>query len=386
MKTLVKKCKTCGVKAKQAHKPTCPRSKQYVDPKQQKLPLSNPKKSIIDNIVNNTPKKNIVNYITFILDASGSMQHLYRTVQVKMEEQIREISELAIRSNQLTYVSVVTFSDSIVRTLDKVNVLKYKVNFASEHYPALMMNTALFDAIGKECVYEASYNNNEVANLFVIYTDGHENSSRTWNKTTLSERIKNLNCSGNVTFVVNCPPGSKKTIEGLGIPIENIREWEGTQKGFTEATYANTGGIIRYMNERELGLSSTKTFFQTDTTVIDKQKLAILPDTVTNYKHWKVDRECPIQSFIESKGLAFETGRSFYALTKKEKVASHKHILVKDKQTGKLYDTPNIRSLLKMPTGDLDLEPGNHENYIIYVQSHSNNRKLVRGTDILYKK
>lgn len=52
-----------------------------------------------------------------------------------------------------------------------------------------------------------------------------------------------------------------------------------------------------------------------------------------------------------------------------------------------VYSGEWVRETLGLPKfGEVKVEPGNHGNWDIYVQSASTNRKLVRGTKLVYLK
>jgi hypothetical protein len=59
-----------------------------------------------------------------------------------------------------------------------------------------------------------------------------------------------------------------------------------------------------------------------------------------------------------------------------------------EKKKGSIWGGYKARELIGLPTdGSLAIvEPGNHANYDIYVQSTSVNRLLVRGTNFLLRK
>ncbi len=88
---------------------------------------------------------------------------------------------------------------------------------------------------------------------------------------------------------------------------------------------------------------------------------------------------------------SFDKGRSFYQLTKPEKLQEGREIVLRDKKTGRIFgDQPSspgqVRDRLGLPTsGDIRVKPGNHAGYDIFVLSKSDNRLLVRGTDVLYR-
>ena len=79
-------------------------------------------------------------------------------------------------------------------------------------------------------------------------------------------------------------------------------------------------------------------------------------------------------------------GAAFYLLMKPEnEVQDHKQIAIRDKKTGVIYSGVNARQMLGLPYhGTVKVVPGNHGGYDIFIQSTSVNRKLVKGTQVLY--
>lgn len=65
----------------------------------------------------------------------------------------------------------------------------------------------------------------------------------------------------------------------------------------------------------------------------------------------KVDKEQSIKEFILEQGASFKIGRGFYELTKSEKVGLNKEILLYEKETGKIFNGPQVREMLKLRTG-----------------------------------
>ena len=111
-----------------------------------------------------------------------------------------------------------------------------------------------------------------------------------------------------------------------------------------------------------------------------------LTDVTNRVKASKVEKEVSIKDFIESKGEAYRKGDAFYPLTKKETVDQDKKILVQDKKTGRYYTGKAVRKILGLPEQSAKLAPGNMAWLNVYLQSTSDNRKLVRGTELVYTK
>ena len=87
---------------------------------------------------------------------------------------------------------------------------------------------------------------------------------------------------------------------------------------------------------------------------------------------------------MEEKTGQYKLGTVFYQLTKREEVQDNKRFIVWDKNSGEYYTGAEARSLLKLPsTGTIKLIPGANDQFEVFVQSNSVNRKLVGGTKVV---
>jgi hypothetical protein len=99
-----------------------------------------------------------------------------------------------------------------------------------------------------------------------------------------------------------------------------------------------------------------------------------------------VDKDMPIQKFCSSEGLAFKTGRGFYEFTKSETVQGYKEVILMEKDTGDLFEGNKAKSMIGLTPGVTErLKPAALDKYAVFVQSTSNNRKLIGGTRFLYE-
>lgn len=98
-----------------------------------------------------------------------------------------------------------------------------------------------------------------------------------------------------------------------------------------------------------------------------------------------VDADCDIKKFVESNGLVFRKGRSFYEWTKKVTIQSYKELILQDKATGKFYTGQAAKDKLGISGTGRYSPPDDVKDYRIFVQSTSNNRKLLGGTNFLYE-
>ena len=96
-----------------------------------------------------------------------------------------------------------------------------------------------------------------------------------------------------------------------------------------------------------------------------------------------------IENYLYPNGMyrPYDIGTVFYRLDKPEKVQESKILMVRDLSTLSVYAGKAARDLIGFPhIGDHRLYPGHNKNYEIYVQSKSTNRKLFKGTRVIYWK
>jgi hypothetical protein len=100
----------------------------------------------------------------------------------------------------------------------------------------------------------------------------------------------------------------------------------------------------------------------------------------------EVDNDISIKSFVLENGLTFKTGRGFYEFTKTETIQGKKEIILMERSTGDLFAGEAAREMLGLPMGaTVKIKPSNLEQYLVFVQSTSANRKLIGGTQFLYE-
>ncbi|RUS29823.1 hypothetical protein BC938DRAFT_480187 [Jimgerdemannia flammicorona] len=100
-----------------------------------------------------------------------------------------------------------------------------------------------------------------------------------------------------------------------------------------------------------------------------------------------VDKDMPIKQFVMQRGLVFKTGKGFYEFTKPETVSNKKEIVLMDKKTGDFYTGWNVARKLAgvVPGMTQKQKPKGLDDYRVFVQSTSYNRKLIGGTGFLFE-
>lgn len=98
-----------------------------------------------------------------------------------------------------------------------------------------------------------------------------------------------------------------------------------------------------------------------------------------------VDEDCDIKSFVEKNGLVFRKGRGFYEWTKKVTIQSYKDLILEHKATGRFYTGQAAKDKLGIKGTGRYSPPDDVNEYRVFVQSTSSNRKLLGGTNFLYE-
>jgi hypothetical protein len=341
-----------------------------------------------------TKKEPLKNYIGMSRDHSGSMRNIARAAARDYNDNIAAIREASVSNGQDTIVSVVKCGVGRTGTVEResvfssVQVLK---DLAESAYDTDGASTPLWDSVGDlieqfECAPDV--NEPGVSFLIMAITDGQENSSRKYNARTLAQKMNQLQATDRWSFVFRVPRGGRYQLENLGIPSGNILEWDQTERGVQVASAANLKAFTNFYESRSKGLTSTRGFYTTDLTGVSAKTIASkLIDISGDVKFWNVDSDAQIRPFVEGKlGKAMKKGGAFYQLMKKEdEVQDYKVICIRDKKSGAVYTGVEARNVLGLPHhGTVKVAPGNHGGYDIFIQSTSVNRRLVKGTQLMY--
>lgn len=105
-----------------------------------------------------------------------------------------------------------------------------------------------------------------------------------------------------------------------------------------------------------------------------------------HFRRFSVSRTMNVKDFCALNKLFFERGKLYYELVKPVLVQGTKTIILMDRTTGKLYTGRWAREMLGLPTYDRDvkLNAVHLSRYHVFIQSTSNNRKLLAGQQVLF--
>ena len=113
----------------------------------------------------------------------------------------------------------------------------------------------------------------------------------------------------------------------------------------------------------------------------------ILPNLVqNNINIITVNNEGTIKDICNINNLQYSKGRIYYEFIKTEKINNKKKIILMEKSTGYLFEGNNALGIMGLDETheELTLKPNMLPNYIIFIQSTSSNRKLLKNQKIIY--
>lgn len=234
--------------------------------------------------------------------------------------------------------------------------------------------------------------------VLIVATDGQENASRN-HASVAAQRIRAAIATDRITVAMLVPRGWRDTMALIyGIDPSNIREWNSADVREVEATLNRGSTVSRQAYASHVAstgqLSMNKGYYAPDLSALKATQVAQqLTDLSSRYRVVELPKEWRIDEFVEDKtGYPYVPGEAFYQLMKKEKraIESNKEILLQEKTTGRMFGGAEARELIGLPPKasfkTVKLEPGNHGDWDVFIQSHSNNRILPRGTKIAFRK
>ena len=170
-------------------------------------------------------------YNLVILDASGSMEAIYKQALTGVNETLATIREAQKSHPELQqYVSLASFSageNFLNRIYSAVPIAEAR-NITRRDYP-LLGCTALYDAMGT-CISELQQQVTHADRVLVtVITDGYENASRTWRGSQIKSLVEELRQMGwTFTYI-----GANQDVEAVAgsMGIRNSMAFEETEEG-----------------------------------------------------------------------------------------------------------------------------------------------------------
>ncbi|AKG46580.1 vWA domain-containing protein [Streptomyces xiamenensis] len=340
-------------------------------------------------------KQNYINHVALVLDASSSMSHLSGKVVEVADQQISYLARRSEELDQETRVTVYVFSNTVECVIYDKDVLR--MPSLKQLYRAGGMTALLAAALKSqhELAQTAQLYGDHSFLTFVL-TDGQENASHrcqdapSKDPRVLVESVARMieTQADNWTLAVLVPDQmGKREAMRCGFPKDNIAIWDATStQGLEEAGQVIQEATEKFMVGRTKGIRGSRAVFSTGAETVNKDTIkaaGLTPVNPSQYQLISVTRDAGIREWVVESGHTYRTGGAFYQLSKSEKVQARKRIAVLEKKTDRVYTGPEARALLGLPDVEVRVKPNHNDDFTIFVQSTSVNRKLVPNTRLL---
>ncbi len=331
--------------------------------------------------------QNLINHIVLVVDESGSMKG---KPVVKVVD--KELQNLRIRSKELdqeTRISIYLFNSDIQCLVFDMDVMRFE-SMAGHYNPG--HQTALIDAT-LQAVDDSKgvfIKFGDHAFLVYVITDGQENKSRN-SSVVLNNVLRALPENWTVACLVPDQNGVFKA-KKFGFPSESISVWDtNSERGFEKVGEQFGQVMNNYMTMRSTGVRGTKGLFTLDSSGLTKRDLEPVQFgyQIFDINDRIIDRgkdRIAIKDAVEAlTKRAYIPGSTFYEPTKAVKIQDYKLIFAQNLTTKALYGGENIRPALGLPEQTVEVNPGHHKDWRIFVQSTSLNRNLFAGQKIMVR-
>ncbi|MGW2815975.1 vWA domain-containing protein [Streptomyces sp. NPDC001415] len=339
--------------------------------------------------------QNYINHVALVLDASSSMSHLSHKVVEVADQQIAYLARRSGELDQETRVTVYVFADKVECVIYDKDVLR--MPSLKQLYRVGGMTALLAAALKsqRELAQTAQLYGDHSFLTFVL-TDGQENAShRVPDAPTkdprelvkaVSEMIRTQEDNWTLAVLVPDQMGKREAMQ-CGFPKDNIAIWDATStQGLEEAGQVIRQATENFMVGRAQGIRGSRAVFSTGAEAVNKDTIkaaGLTPVDPSEYQLIPVARDAAIRDWVVECGHTYRTGCAFYQLSKSEKIQAQKQIAVLEKKTDRIYTGPEARALLGLPDAEARVKPDHNDDFTIFVQSTSVNRKLVAHTRLL---
>ncbi|MFF8288947.1 VWA domain-containing protein [Streptomyces sp. NPDC016309] len=339
--------------------------------------------------------QNYINHVALVLDASSSMSGLSRKVVEVADQQIAYLARRSRELDQETRVTVYVFADTVDCVIYDKDVLR--MPSLKELYRVGGMTALLAAALKsqRELAQTAQLYGDHSFLTFIL-TDGQENASHRCPDApsrkagelvaAVAEMIETQGVNWTLAVLVPDQMGKREAMQ-CGFPKDNIAIWDATStQGLEEAGQVIQQATEKFMVGRTKGIRGSRAVFSTGAEAVNKDTIkaaGLTPVKASEYQLIPVTRDAGIRDWVVESGHTYRTGGAFYELSKSEKIQARKRIAVLEKKTDRVYAGPEARALLGLPDVEVRIRPDHNDDFTIFVQSTSVNRKLVPNTRLL---
>ncbi|MEU4085458.1 vWA domain-containing protein [Streptomyces aureus] len=339
--------------------------------------------------------QNYINHVALVLDASSSMSHLSGKVVEVADQQIEYLARRSRELDQETRVTVYVFADKVECVIYDKDVLR--MPSLRQLYRVGGMTALLAAALKSqhELAQTAQLYGDHSFLTFVL-TDGQENASHRGPDApvrdprqlvkAVAEMIATQEDNWTLAVLVPDQMGKREAMQ-CGFPKDNIAVWDATStQGLEEAGQVIREATEKFMVGRSQGIRGSRAVFSMGAEAVNEDTIkaaGLAAADPSGYRLIPVTRDAAIREWVVECGHTYRTGGAFYQLSKSEKIQAQKQIAVLEKKTDRVYSGPEARALLGLPNVEIRVKPDHNDDFTIFVQSTSVNRKLVPNTRLL---
>lgn len=313
-------------------------------------------------------------HVIFLVDRSPSM-NVERTALAKQQ------LEAIVASLSPEYlIDVYDFASEVKLQQLQCPAKDFKLNNSLPYG-----STAIYFALDMGLTSALGYAQTGASVLLYLLTDGENNGP----VIDVSTKVQQLLATDKATIAAIGPKSALQFLLKQGVPEGCILDWQGSGDALKAATVKAAAGAKAFTQAvKEKKSSSLKTFFvdvvaTALTTALLKKELRDITPSLLRRKLAKYEVCKPF--VVDSLKKDYVPGAAYYQLVKKEGLKSGRRIIIQPRDEDCFYAGPKARQLLGLPSdGDVTIEPKNLGDFVVYVQSAAENRKLLPGTLFLY--
>jgi len=331
-------------------------------------------------------------HIAFCIDESGSVKSIVKPLVDAYNKCMIGIRDAVLDEGQEASMTAFAFGDRVLKhrmlysgeQVQTVKALKH-----TDLNPSGM--TPLFDSVYRAINKLDELDDKKPDTTFIVnvITDGFENDSHDPGVTASINLIKQRTGTDRWSFTFLIPNGfGDKFASVYGIPRGNIQEWDASSAIGTETAFVTNAAAFKgYFKGKSAGVMSTRSFYSDISDLTVRKTRSTLSEITNQVQFVMAGRDAQIRDIILDHGFEWIKGAAFYQLVKTEKrVHDYKLVALRVKTSGKVYCGQEARNMLGIggAVGTVRLVPGDHGKFDVFIQSTSVNRKIPRGTEVMY--
>jgi uncharacterized protein YegL len=220
--------------------------------------------------------------------------------------------------------------------------------------------------------------------LLYVLTDGEDTTGETY-KGQLIKQLQAAKASKHLTIAVFGPKNALSLFEEH-LEKGCVKSWGDPTKAkeVRETTAEVQRGTQDFVKSAAKGEGKVGKFFvNVDIKAADRKNLI---DITSKFTSREVTTDGTIKDFVEKVlHKTFIPGAAYIQLYRKETLREGRAIVLMERGKKVIYGGPEVRKILNLPEkGECTIEPRNMNDWIVFIQSASDNRSLQRSTRVLW--